>query len=96
MAIQNFQCARHSLVPSGYLWPAMVGYGKMFQNRSSQMAGKRYFEFDFCKWKSQFNSLSRLIYRTFVQRLSQRGARKRPLRKMTKLVFEKHSNLQLN
>ena len=48
MAIQNFQCGRHSLVSNVYLGPTMAGPEKNFQNKSSQMAGKRYFEYGFC------------------------------------------------
>ena len=43
MTIQSFQFAGHPLVPSVYLEPTMVGPEKNFQNKSSQMAGKRYF-----------------------------------------------------
>ena len=49
MTIQNFQCARDSMAPSVYLGPTMVGHGKIFQNRSSHVTGKRYFEFGLCK-----------------------------------------------
>ena len=49
MAIENFQCVGHSLV-SSVDYKAQHGYAlKNFQNRSSEMDGKRYFEFGFSK-----------------------------------------------
>ena len=49
MAIENFQCVGHSLV-SSVDYTAQHGCArKNFQNRSSKMDGKRYFEFGFCE-----------------------------------------------
>ena len=49
MVIDNFQHARHSLVFFVYYMVHPGWTHQKFQNRSSQMDGKRYFEVDFCK-----------------------------------------------
>ena len=48
MVFDNFQCARHSFVASGY-FKAHHGWAqrKIFQNKDSQMAGTRHFEIGF-------------------------------------------------
>ena len=54
MVIKNLQRIRQSIVSSVY-YRAHHGWArKKFQNRSSQMAGKRCFEFGFCKQQSHF------------------------------------------
>ena len=36
--------------PKSTIWPTMVGPKKNFQNKGSQMAGKRYLVIGFCKY----------------------------------------------
>ena len=48
--IRYFQCIRHSLVSSLY-YGAHHGWARRnFQNKGSQMAGKRYLEIKVCKY----------------------------------------------
>ena len=49
MPIDNFQRFRPSLVSHVYYRAHLGLAGKYFQNRSSQMDGKRYSEFGFCQ-----------------------------------------------
>ena len=50
MAIETYQCARHSLVSRSCIEPTIVGPPKQFQNKSSQKVGKPSFGIGFCKY----------------------------------------------
>ena len=63
MAIENFQRARHSLVCSAYYMPQPWDW-KNFQDRSSDMGGNHYFEFDF-----EFLQIIEPCYLSFKQNL---------------------------
>ena len=65
MAIGNIQCADILSYPLPIIGPTMVGHRKKFQNRSSQEAGKRYFEIIFCKYNKKvlyFKPVARPVF----------------------------------
>ena len=67
MTNEDIKCARHSLVPVSIQGLPWLGSEKSFQNRSSQMAGRCYFEIRFCKYSKYF--LQQYLVPTVVQAL---------------------------